>query len=570
MSTLFESAIGDIIDVIVAIGDIIKDDDVNGLVGTINKKFSKKNPYTGSLTRQANKLVMTFPVLMSNTINPETALMISKAIERKMVVILQMLFASSILIQDGEDANVQNVIKKFYTGIDFSTMNIDDVINVLDRYDGLTEGQKISLKRAIIDGTKALSEANLAGLRMPVAEIDMFNEDSLNSYTLHKSGNITKENLLSEDNAVDAYINSPGTIHGAAQSIADDYQAIALKIYNQDYQTIERYAKTNDKESKRMLDTIHSIYKDYQNNLNLDFNKMQAQHEKIQKAINLDLAISKDKREEAMNVALLKKYQEELKNAKTREEREARLERIQTALHTQNLVNAKQDFFKKQLLDSDVKKANEMVPSMLVVDFHVGGANMDTVNGTGIVGVKTRIVPVGSNEIIDRIASKSKDRAKLVNLIKATTGEIKFMKDFVLNIDRAKVDAVARSKRGSVNPMWRVLERRANKANLRKALSQRNDASPITTLVMTTEEVDYLKKTQGIDLNNVSIANDMLNAYNLMGIAIVDESAEVVKYLWDGELNAYEPVSFIAMEKEDREGGGTYKKVINLMAKKQY
>ena len=106
MSTLFESAIGDIIDVIVAIGDIIKDDDVNGLVGTINKKFSKKNPYTGSLTRQANKLVMTFPVLMSNTINPETALMISKAIERKMVVILQMLFASCILIQDGDDANV--------------------------------------------------------------------------------------------------------------------------------------------------------------------------------------------------------------------------------------------------------------------------------------------------------------------------------------------------------------------------------------------------------------------------------------------------------------------------------
>ena len=69
-----------------------------------------------------------------------------------------------------------------------------------------------------------------------------------------------------------------------------------------------------------------------------------------------------------------------------------------------------------------------------------------------------------------------------------------------------------------------------------------------------------------IDLNNISIANDMLEAYNLMGLAIVDESAEVVKFLWDGEMTGFEPMSFLAMEKEDRDGGGMYKKVINLMA----
>ena len=233
------------------------------------------------------------------------------------------------------------------------------------------------------------------------------------------------------------------------------------------------------------------------------------------------------------------------------------------------MVNQRVDFMKKQLLDSDVKKANEMVPAMLVVDFYLAGSG-DTIKGTGIVGIKTRIIPVESAEVVDRISSKSKAKAGLVNLIRATTGETKFMKDFILNIDRAKVDAVARSKRGSVNPMWRVLERRANKQSLRKALAQHNDASPITTLVITSEEVEYLKKTQAIDLNNVAIANDMLEAYNLMGLAIVDESAEVVKFLWDGEMNTFEPVSFLALEKEDREGGSTYKKVINLMAKSQY
>ena len=170
-------------------------------------------------------------------------------------------------------------------------------------------------------------------------------------------------------------------------------------------------------------------------------------------------------------------------------------------------------------------------------------------------------------EILDKITQKNKDKSGFVKLIRATTGEIRFLKDFVLAVDKAKIDALNKSKRGSANPIWRVLERRAAVNNLRKALGQKNDASPITTLIVTQEEVDYLRKTAGMDLDNVNTANYILNAFNLMGICIVDEAAEVAKFLFDGEFGQFDVYSFGSLEKESGDSG-MYKKIINLMSKR--
>lgn len=273
-----------------------------------------------------------------------------------------------------------------------------------------------------------------------------------------------------------------------------------------------------------------------------------AEREDIRADEKLGLDRAKNKREE-----------QKFKMDKDKNKRE-----LQAQIRQDILANA--DMFKKQLLDTDVKKVNELVPSMLVTNYAVDTGS-DLLTSSCIIGVKCRLIPLDSFQILDKLASKNKDKSGLVKFIRATSGEIKFMKDFVLGIDKAKIDAINKSKRGSANPMWRVLERRAAVNNLRKALGQKNDASPITTLVVTQEEVDYLKKMSDMELDNVNTANYILNSFNLMGICIVDETMETAKFLFDGEFNQFDTYAFTSLQKENGDNG-MYKKVINLMAKK--
>ena len=56
-----------------------------------------------------------------------------------------------------------------------------------------------------------------------------------------------------------------------------------------------------------------------------------------------------------------------------------------------------------------------------------------------------------------------------------------------------------------------------------------------------------------------------MEAYNLMGVCIVDEAMEVAKFIFDTGDDIYEVLSFNNLERESADNG--YKKVINLMTK---
>lgn len=222
------------------------------------------------------------------------------------------------------------------------------------------------------------------------------------------------------------------------------------------------------------------------------------------------------------------------------------------------------DIYRNQLLDSDVKKANELIPTMMTVRF-MSTTDTGTVPETIILGVKCKIYPVNTPDIVNRIISKNQDKNGLLKLVKASTREISFLKDLVFAIDKAKIDALSQSKRGSSSKLWKVLERRSIKSKIKRALLQKNDASAITSLCISQETVEILKKMHGIDIENPAIMNPIMDAYNLMATIIVDESLEVTKWLWDTGDDLYELVSFNNLEKEASDN--SYKKVVNLMTK---
>lgn len=229
------------------------------------------------------------------------------------------------------------------------------------------------------------------------------------------------------------------------------------------------------------------------------------------------------------------------------------------------------DYFSKQIPDADYKKANELMPTPITVNFQVkipGDKNGTTRIDGATVGVKSKLYPIGSKDIVDHVGQKMVDKKNwLLDFIKATTRETSFFKDFLLAIDKAKIDSLSLSDRkATTDRMWKVLERRALNSKFRRvATSSPNAAAAITTLVLSQEEVDYMRKFNNMDVEHISNVIGLFESLNLMCIVIVDETLEVAKFIYDDNDPMWETISFTHLERESNDN--TYKRVVNLMTK---
>lgn len=220
--------------------------------------------------------------------------------------------------------------------------------------------------------------------------------------------------------------------------------------------------------------------------------------------------------------------------------------------------------YKDQVISTDIKKANELVPSLMVIRFIQKDSDGCATPTTAVIGVKAKLQYVSSTDMINRLVIKNKDKNGLFNFLKAFTREISFWKDFVFAVDRAKIDAISTSGRGSSSKAWKLLERRAIKSRIKRYMGASNDASSITTLIVAKEEVEMLKKDYQLDIMRPSVICPIMEAYNLMAVVVDNQVMEKVDFMFDDGSNSYETMSYTHLEREE---SGNYKKVINLLAK---
>lgn len=395
----------------------------------------------GSIMKRASQLVLVFPVIVSSSLKMETAILVSKAIEKKCVSLLQLLFSATNLLDFQDARDLYDYIKKFHTNLDSkgSSITIDDFITAMDT---ITAAHK----EMVIDPDTY--NAVMEEMRdINTAAKEFFRESSLNDYVVGRN---------TFDGSVYVTLEAKGGNGGGGnnnQPPAEDKP----KVFTY---------KTPD------------------------------------------------------------------------------------------------NFYPNQVFTTDINKANELVPTMMQVNFYSmkDGA---VVNRTGVIGVKAKMYPVESSELIGRLSTKYSNGNTFFNIIRASTKEKSFFRDLAFAFEKTKMDAVNIAK-GSVNArLFSTLERRADRN--KSILLRKGDASPITTVVITQEEVEYLKKYSNMDIERMSTAKVILDGYNLMGIVICDDSIEVAKFLYDDGSGVYESVSYSALSKEDR--NGDYKKIVNLMAR---
>lgn len=491
--TLHETIVKDVIDVVSSIKDF---DEIEWLRNT-NR--------TGSIARRANNLVLVFPVIISSSLNIETAMIISKAIERKCVSLLQILFSS---IQLTNADNMQDYLKQFHTNLNLNRMDLGEFMDVMD---------------ALVDeGSVEITDKDA---------YDAVREDMQNiNYYLNESFN---PNSINDYKVINRY--------------GDPTVALQEKTYS---------FGPNNKATGYEFNTGRRSYSFDSNNRatgsEFGTNKSQVGQNSSQdkfKAHNMNIFHHGLKNPNDINV-----------NVNTGNNN------IRTGVNgTNNSFKDYNEYFNRQLLDSDVKKANELVPTMMTVTFTTVSNNGDAVgHTTGVVGIKAKMYPVDSIDLISRLTSKVKDKNGLFGLVRASTREISFFKDLVFAIDKAKLDAKNMASNNDNARMFKVLERRAAK-NRFSSLMKKNDASPITSLVISQSEVEYMKQYSNIDIEKSHAARAVLEAYNLMDIVVADESLEIAKFLFDDGDGVYETLTFDTLEKQSNDN--STKKIINLLSR---
>lgn len=235
------------------------------------------------------------------------------------------------------------------------------------------------------------------------------------------------------------------------------------------------------------------------------------------------------------------------------------------AQNIKNIQGAMKDRKPAMLLDTDVKKANEMQPTLILINYYVSDTHKNlNIGQQAVAGVKGKLYPIASSDILNKIITKNADNDIILKLVKLSTREISVIKDFILGADEAKMDALNMSKKNSGSAIFNALERRATKSKAVKWGRMDNSYKAISSLVISADEAEELKKINNLNVSMPSTIIPIMTKLNLLHFIIVDTVSESISILTDGEKQ-FETYSFSSLEKEASDTN--YKKIINLITK---
>lgn len=541
-----ESVVRDIVDVLTSLKDYDEVQFINN---------SKANRSFKSITSATKDLILTFPVMVSSDIEPDNAIMIAKAHEKKMASLLHILFTA---ISVGNNEDVFDYVKKFHSNMGSMNGTLDSYADSLDKLAtsfGESYDQTLTIDKDVLN--TVLEDLKESNYTLP----DDVKESSLESYKIvpgYRTGMrdmVIKEVRYDRRNGTvtfDNYADAQANAYSSNPDIADAATAYMMSADQQtagrnDIRTItggRNDTRTNINVSDReQASEDATLISRYENSPNHGGISDQAYREAIARQnqrnganrVNDDIGRNR--------------YKAGFENDK------------QYAEYMKNMA----EFHNKAVLNNEYKKANELQPTMMVINFmRHSEESGDSIN-TAVIGIKAKIYPVSSADICNRISGKLDDKNVLTNFVRATTNEIAFFRDFLFAIDNAKMDAMSYGKKATSNKLWKVLERRSQKSKFRRSLRMYNDATAITTLVLSENDAEYLKKVHNVDILNVSKARKILDAYNFMCICVLNQSTEVASILYDTGDDTYEMIPFSGLEREASDN--SYKKMVNLLSK---
>lgn len=532
-------------------------------VASGSKKSGSKNEYSySSLASAASKMVAVFPVLTSRTVSAETAQMVSKYIEQKMC---------SLFVLALQQANISTAkngieyLRQYHQNLDTTNDDVGSLIKVMDTwikaYDAGNPVTESSVSAAITNNSLYADESSLIG-----ADIDfesIFESDMDLDIPAKDVAEVVK--LMQELGSIevmDTKLNPVSINDFIVNEMSNGDYHVSIKALDEASNGKRKGGGLRSSYRRGVNSGAYSEDEAFQRQADNDADEDHAYQNRKRRWEEEDRTASR-----ARDTARERERQEDREQAKADRERDKE-EKERRARDEENARRMSGN--NVSLKDMDVKKMNDAVPSLLVVRFYSmqtdengNVTHQSSVPTEFVIGVKSKLYPVTTSEILRRIMNDNKDGKKFTKLMRVVTRELNPI-DVLFGFDRMKDDVRSTKRKGSYGAIWNLLANRAIASKEAVKHGQHNDYSAISTVVISQNDVDELFHEENLDISDPRNALHFMKSYNLIGFVITDDATETVRILMDDDSAEFEEYAYRMFERETKDG--TYKKLINLMA----
>jgi hypothetical protein len=207
-------------------------------------------------------------------------------------------------------------------------------------------------------------------------------------------------------------------------------------------------------------------------------------------------------------------------------------------------------FSKEVFTNTEMKKANELVPTFVraKIGFIIRGSGR-VIEHEILVGVKTYVHKVETMELIEDIYQTISKKQKFLKFIKFVTGEENSLSELLLGMKSIKYDVALAKKQGVSNNQLAMIKKRSRWRDMSVPYIMKN-YMPNSSIVMTMNEVSYLKNRMGIDIfSNNNITKIMDDNY-LLGFVVLDQSNESAFISYESHNYKFQEYPYATLEKE--------------------
>ena len=456
-----------------------------------------------SISALAKDLIMQYPVIISNDISTDSALVITKSLERQFAS-LQMLVLSADTafgVDAGKNAGVRDLISKYHSNSDTPDM-INYAGNVINN---------LGIVSKHIKSLESVSESEDSSIKIKSAHtVDrVVDKAVLDTLWSCPNDSVNMESVNSMYQPQNAVID---TISSIADGI-ENRNAVATEASPSE--AFRNLAKDLNKNNPTQFDINRTVQVEYKKTKGKDtvttVTKLPVRNE--------DGSLARDK---DGKIKMKTKREVEVKDISVdgEEKRTTIFDRQKNQMSTVSMKKIEQ-------------KYADLVPTILEVEFFVHSENGSSIQ-KALIGVSAmpRVVPpdIMRSNIIKAMHHSHKG----FNFIQYTKGEKKFVRDFIFNIKDIKDDALSRSK---YDKWFAAMRKRRNNA---KAFNTGNyggsgTLNPLTSIVLSSNDVAAIKAISRVDLTNPTDAMKLMDSLYLLCLVIIDENTNMVSTMLDGQ-----------------------------------
>lgn len=538
--------------------EVATSDEVRSIIG------SRKS----SLSRKGTEGTLQFPNICSRALSIDHAIMINKALERQYAVFTQITLSLNPYLDLSKDKDVSSYLKKIHQNHKKGFLNTMGDLSLENNMSIMSDDDdNIEAKFIISEGTSAVALKDQMDNLYHV--MDYINESCLNDLYTPKTPlvNFKNPNLNTFFNNR-ICLDAPTFVTEAPEDYDfdgdyDDEPDFNELNYNLNKQkardayahnvNAEKETERHNREAEAQARRSHASTV-ANNILNHKLKTDQFKYQQKQDAINNKLNADKFAEQIRKNKADAEQREKEFLYKQQRDLEQDKMR--QREFNISNMGNTS-----VKMSDSDCKKANELVPTTLAVSLNVKehGNFGGTVNF--VIGIKTILHPVTSDEMIRNLVLGCKNSSKFFKFLKWTTGEIKFFKDFLLNVTDIRTD-VLNTMSNKESGWWTALKRRRQISDLKRRFGQ--GLMPNAAITLSMDEVQLIRSNYGYDLTDPKLVTKIMSDYFLLSFVIVDPSQELAMFLFDGE-NHFQTMSFAGLERENNNSKNDFKEIYKLI-----